>query len=70
MSHPLEAKIQVVILRTKYESPVMVISELQGRETTNIPERHAITSIHQKFFEIGSVGDRAHNKKIFNNNRR
>ena len=38
----------------------MVIRELQRRGTTNIPERHAITSIYQKFLETGSVGDRAH----------
>ena len=44
----------------QYESFVMVIRELQRRRTTNIPERHAITSIYQKFLEAGSVGDRAH----------
>ena len=60
MSHSLETKIQVVILMAKYESPVMVIRELQRRGTTNISERHAITSIYQKFLETGSVGDRAH----------
>ena len=38
----------------------MVIRELQRRGTTNIPERHAITSIYQKVLETGSVGDRAH----------
>ena len=43
----------------KYKSPVMVIRELQHRGTTNIPERHAITAIYQKFLKIGSVGDRA-----------
>ena len=26
----------------------------------NIPERHALTSIYQKFLETDSVGDRAH----------
>ena len=60
MSHSLETKIQVVILMAKYESPVMVIRELQRRGTTNIPERHAITSIYQKFLETGLVGDRVH----------
>ena len=60
MSHSLGTKIQVVVLMTKYESPVMVIGELQRRGTTNIPERYAITSIYQKFLETGSVGDRAH----------
>ena len=44
----------------KYESLVMIIRELQRRATTNIPEGHAITSIYQKFFETGSVGDCAH----------
>ena len=52
--HPL------VILMAKYESRVMVIRQLRLRETTNIPERHAITSIYQKFVETGSVRDRAH----------
>ena len=60
MSHSLETKIQAVILMAKYESPVMVIRELQRRGTTNIPERRAITSIYQKFLETGSIGDRAH----------
>lgn len=41
----------------KYESPVMVIRELQRRGTTRIPERHTITSIYQKFLETGSVED-------------
>ena len=61
MSHSLETKIQTVILMAKYKSPVMVIREfIQRRGTTNIPERHAITLIDQKFFETGSVGDNAH----------
>ena len=60
MSYSLETKIQVVILMAKYESPVMVIRELQRRGTTNISERHAITSIYQNFLETGSVEDRAH----------
>ncbi|CAF0957579.1 unnamed protein product [Didymodactylos carnosus] len=60
MSHSLETKIQVVILMAKYESPVMVIRELRHRGTTNIPERHTVTSIYQKFLETGSVGDHAH----------
>ena len=47
----------------KYESPVMVSRELQRRGATNIPERHAITSIYQKFLEISSVGDRAHTRR-------
>ena len=60
MSHSLETKIQVVILMTKYESPIMIIRELQRRGTTNIPERYAIISIYQKFLETGSIGDLAH----------
>ena len=59
MSHSLETKIQVVILMAKYESPIMVIRELQRRGKTNIPERHSITSIYQKFLKTGSVIDRA-----------
>ncbi|CAF1187092.1 unnamed protein product [Didymodactylos carnosus] len=43
-----------------WHSPVMVIRELRRRGTTNIPERHTVTSIYQKFLETGSVGDRAH----------
>ena len=63
MSHSLETKIQVVILMAKYESPVMVIRQLQHRGTTNIPERHAKTSTYQKFLETGSVGDCAHTER-------
>ena len=59
-SHSLETQIQVVRLTTKYESPVMVIYQLQCLGTTNIPERHAVTLIHQKFFGTGPVGDRPH----------
>ena len=59
MSHSLETKI-LVILMAKYKSPVKVIRGLQRRGTKNIPERHAITSIYQKFLETRSIGDRAH----------
>ena len=69
MSHSLETKIQVAILMAKYESPVMVIRELQRRGTTNIPERHAITSIYQKFLDTSSVRRPCSYRKIFNNNR-
>ena len=47
----------------KYESPIMIICELQRRGITNIPERRAITSIHHKFLETGSVGDRADTRR-------
>ena len=47
----------------KYESPVMAIHQLQRRGTTNIRERHARTSMYQKFIETGSVGDRAHTRR-------
>ena len=60
MLHSLDTKPQVEILMAIYESPAMVICELQRQRTTNVPERHAITSIYQKFLETGSVGDRAH----------
>ena len=60
MSHSLGAKIQVIILMEKYESLVIVIRKLQRRGTTNISERHAITSIYHEFFETSSVGDRVH----------
>ena len=59
MSHSLETKIQVVILMTKYESPVMAIRQRQRVETTNIFERHPITSKYQKFLETDSAEDRA-----------
>ena len=41
----------------------MVIRELQRRGTTNMPERHPITSIHQTFLETDSVRDRAHTER-------
>ena len=63
MSHSLVTKIQVVTLMAKYESPVIVIREWQRRETTNIAERHAITSIYQTFLETGSTGDHAHARR-------
>ena len=55
MSHSLEIKIQLVILMAKYESPVMVIRESQHRRTTNIAERHAITSIDSKSARLKTV---------------
>lgn len=60
MSYSLETKIQVVVLMAKFESPIMVIRELQRRETADIPLRHAITAIYKKFLETGSVEDYAH----------
>ena len=63
MSSSLETKIQVVILMAKYESPVVVILQLQRRRTTNISERHAVTSIYQKILETDSVGDRTHTRR-------
>ena len=57
MRYSLETRIQVVVLMAKFESPVMVIRELQRQEVTHIPERHTITSIYQKFLDTGSVQD-------------
>ena len=42
----------------------MIIRELQHRGTTDIPERHSITSIYRKFTEIGSDGDRTHKEDL------
>jgi hypothetical protein len=42
---------------SKFESPIKVIRELQRREATEIPERHTIIAIYQKFLETGSVED-------------
>lgn len=58
MSSFLETRIQVVILMAKFESPIMVIRELQRREATDIPNRHSITAIYEKFLETGSVHDK------------
>ena len=60
MSHSSEIKIQVVILMKKYESPVMVIDQLQRRGTINVPEMHPITSIYHQFVETGSARDLTH----------
>ena len=60
MSHSLETEIQVVTVMAEYESPVIVICELRCRGTTNIPERHPITSIYQKSLETGSTRDCVH----------
>ena len=57
MSYCLKTKIQIVILMAKFESPMMVICKLQWQEAAEIPERHTITSIHQRFLEIGSPED-------------
>jgi len=42
----------------KFESPIMVIRELRRQGAAEIPERHTITSIYQRFLENGSVEDR------------
>ena len=55
MRYPLEVKVQVVVLMAKFESPVMVIRELQRQGITNIPTRQTISSIYQKFLDTGSV---------------
>ena len=60
MPRSLETEIQVVILMAKYESPIMIIRQLQRRRTTNIPERYLVTLIYQEFLETGSVTDGAH----------
>ena len=38
----------------------MAIGQLKRRRAANAPEQYAITSIYQKFLEVGSVGHRAH----------
>jgi transposase len=57
MSHSLETKTQVVVLMAKFDSPTMVIRELQHQEAADIPTRHTVISIYQKFLETGSVQD-------------
>ena len=49
----------------KFESPMMVIRELRRQEATDIPTKHTITSIYQKFLETGSIHDHTLNKKGF-----
>ena len=39
----------------KCESPIIVICELRRQEAAEVPDRHTITSIYQKFLETGSV---------------
>lgn len=39
MRYPLEIKVQEVVLMAKFESPAMVIRELQRRGITDIPTR-------------------------------
>lgn len=55
MRYPLEVKVQVVVLMAKFESPVMVIRDLQRQGITDIPTRQTISSIYQKFLDTGSV---------------
>ncbi len=55
MSYSLETKIKIVVLMAKFESPIMVIRELQRQGATDIPVRQTITSIYEKFLETGSV---------------
>lgn len=59
MSYSFETKIQIVILMAKFESPIMAIRELRRQGAAEIPERHTIISIYQRFLENGSVEDRA-----------
>mgnify|MGYP002385373932 CR=1 FL=1 len=57
MSVSLDTKIQIVILMSKFESPIAVIRELQRQGVSEIPERHTISRIYQKFLQTGSVED-------------
>jgi hypothetical protein len=59
MVYSTEAKIQIVILMAKLESPTRVIREMQRQGSNEVPERHTITSIYQKFLETGTVEDRS-----------
>jgi len=55
MRYSLETKIQIVVLMAKFESPVIVIRELQRQGVTDIPTRQTIASIYQKLLDTGSV---------------
>ena len=57
MSYSLETKIKIVVLVAKFESPIMVIRELQRQGATDIPVRQTMTSVYQKFLKTGSVED-------------
>jgi hypothetical protein len=59
MVYSTQAKIQIVLLMAKLESPTRVIREMQRQGSNEVPERHAITSIYQKFLETGTVEDRS-----------
>jgi hypothetical protein len=59
MVYSTETRIQIVLLMAKLESPTRVIREMQRQGDKNVPERHAITSIYEKFLETGSVEDRS-----------
>ena len=41
MSHSLETKIQVIVLTAKYESPVIVICQLQFLYITEVVKKHS-----------------------------
>ncbi len=45
MRYSLETKIQIVILMAKFESPVMVIRELQRQGVTDIPTRPEVQNL-------------------------
>ena len=65
MASPKETKIQIVLLMAKLDSPTRVIRGTRRLNSTRIPERHAVSTIYQKFLETGSVIDLSRLRRPF-----
>lgn len=58
MPYSLELRIKIVLLMAKLESPTEVQRHLKTENLSDVPSRHTITDIFNKFKETGSVKDR------------
>ena len=57
MPYSLELRIKIVLLMAKLESPTQVQRHLQSENLSDVPSRHTILDIFNKFKETGSVKD-------------